>query len=102
MEDLTILRALPGAELVLPGIADLERGEWTTVPALLVAIGAPRLRDIGVDLPETPADPQDRLYRHLYAAYGDDAHGRYNALVRRLVSFEHALEAMRERERAPA
>jgi hypothetical protein len=85
---------LPGAELVTQGLIDLQRGD-PTVPALLVAVGAPRLRLAGVPVPEdVPDDPNDRLYRLLAAEYGDDAHGRYNSLVRRLVSFERALESL--------
>ena len=81
---------LPGAELVLPGIEDLRRGV-ESVPALLVAIGRPRLARLGFDLqPEGVARPEHRLYELLAAKYGDAAHSRYNALIRRLVSFERA------------
>ena len=81
---------LPGAELVLPGIEDLRRGV-ESVPALLVAIGRPRLRRLGLDLPSSDvAQPEHRLYALLAAAHGDAAHSRYNALIRRLLSFAHA------------
>ena len=81
---------LPGAELVLPGIEDLRRG-IESVPALLVAIGWPRLAWIGLELPANDFDePENRLYALLAAEHGDAAHSRYNALVRRLVSFERA------------
>ncbi len=81
---------LPGAELVLPGIEDLRRGV-ESVPALLVAIGRPRLARLGFDLPpEGVARPEHRLYELLAAEHGDAAHSRYNALIRRLVSFERA------------
>ena len=73
------------------GIDDLERGA-ESVPALLVSIGAPRLRGLGVELPPALPDPERRLYALLAAEHGDDAHSRYNALVRRLVSYERALE----------
>jgi|SRR5215208_1075217 len=86
---------LPGADLVFAGIDDLERGA-ETVPALLVSIGAPRLRRIGYAVPpNTPADPEQRLYLLLAREDADTAHGRYNALVRRLVSFERAAEGLR-------
>jgi hypothetical protein len=59
---------------------------------LLVAIGAPRLRALGVDVPvHGVGSPEHRLYELLARDDPDAAHGRYNALVRRLVSFEHAL-----------
>jgi hypothetical protein len=81
---------LPGAELVLPGIEDLRRGV-ESVPALLVAIGRPRLSRLDLDLPPDAYEhPEHRLYHLLAAAHGDAAHSRYNALLRRLVSFERA------------
>lgn len=81
---------LPGAELVLPGIEDLRRGV-ESVPALLVAIGRPRLAQLGFDLPaEGVGRPEHRLYELLAAEHSDAAHSRYNALIRRLVSFERA------------
>jgi hypothetical protein len=36
---------------------------------------------------------EQRLYRLLADRHGDAAHARYNALVRRLVSFERAAAA---------
>ena len=39
---------LPGAELIEAGLVDLERSV-ESVPALLVAIGAPRLRQLAID-----------------------------------------------------
>jgi hypothetical protein len=83
---------LPGAELVREGIADLARGV-ESVPALLVSIGAPRLRRIGLAIPEgVIPSPERRLYELLASSDIDSAHSRYNALVRRLVSFENAAE----------
>ena len=82
-------RELPGEDLVRAGIADLERGE-VTVEALLVSIGAPRLAALGVELPVPLADPEERLYDLLAEDDARAAHGRYNALVRRLVSYERA------------
>jgi hypothetical protein len=83
--------ALPGAELVERGIEDLARGVESQ-EALLVSIGAPRLRRIGFEVPRTLEAPEDRLYELLARADPDSAHSRYNALVRRLVSFERAAE----------
>lgn len=85
---------LPGADLVAAGIEALTRGEFT-VEALLVAVGAQRLRAAGLDLPCAegwPEEPELALYAALGAEHGGDAHSRYNALLRRLVSFERALE----------
>jgi hypothetical protein len=82
--------ALPGADLIESGLADLQAG-LETVPALLVAIGAPRLSLLGVQVPPGPDDPEHRLYALLACDDPDAAHSRYNALIRRLVSFERAL-----------
>ena len=82
---------LPGAELIADGLRDLAGGR-DSVAACLVAIGAPRLRRLGIDVPHAEGNPELRLYRLLVSEHGRAAHGRYNALVRRLVSFERALE----------
>jgi hypothetical protein len=75
---------------VAAGLDDLRRGVESQ-EALLVSIGAPRLRLLGVDVPPTVRDPEERLFDLLARAEPDAAHSRYNALVRRLVSFERAL-----------
>lgn len=85
-------RDLPGAELVARGLADVARGVESDA-ALLVWIGQPRLARLGIELPEPPSRPEHRLYAWLAATDSDSAHGRYNALIRRLVSFERAAEA---------
>lgn len=83
---------LPGADLVEQGIEDLRAHRWS-IEALLVSIGADRLRAAGTDVPrvEVP-DAEHRLYELLAREDPDSAHGRYNALVRRLVSYERAAE----------
>lgn len=82
------LRDLPGAELVEAGLRDLADGRETEA-ALLVLVGAPRLRALGLEIASSPFDrPEHRLYRLLQQSDADGAHARYNALVRRLVSFE--------------
>jgi hypothetical protein len=83
---------LPGADLIEAGLADLARGV-ESIPALLVLVGAPRLREGGIAVPETGIrDPEHRLYARLGEEDPDSAHSRYNALIRRLVSYERALE----------
>lgn len=86
--------ALPGADLVAQGLADLASGAESAA-ALLVTIGAPRLRALGVAVPSGPANPEHRLYAQLAVEWGDAAHSQYNALIRRLVSFERALACAR-------
>ena len=86
---------LPGYELIEEGLADLARGA-ESIPALLVSIGAARLRRIGLPVPaETFPDPEHRLYAILSESDSDAARSRYNALIRRLVSFERAAERAR-------
>lgn len=83
------IEALPGGELVRAGIDDLERGA-ESIEALLVSIGAPRLRLAGLEIPSPLPSPELRLYERLRQEDADAAHSRYNSLVRRLVSFERA------------
>ncbi len=83
--------AFPGGDLIKAGLADLSRGR-VSVEALLVSIGAPRLRRIGIEVPAEIPDPEDKLYERLAEFDSDSAHSRYNALIRRLVSFERAAE----------
>jgi hypothetical protein len=71
---------------------DLERGV-ESVEALLVSIGEPRLAAAGFSVPAPLPEPEHKLFRLLAEQYGDAAHSRYNALVRRLVSFERAATA---------
>jgi hypothetical protein len=85
------LEIFPGGDLIAKGLADLESGRETP-EALLVSIGAIRLRAAGLTVPPEHPDPEHRLYRQLATLDPDAAHSRYNALLRRLISFERALE----------
>jgi hypothetical protein len=82
---------LPGHELIVEGVGDLERGVESPA-SLLVSIGAPRLARLGIPLPRPFPSPEKRLYELLRSDDADGAHSRYNALVARLVSFERAAE----------
>lgn len=90
--DVTSLAALPGADLVLKGLRDLEDGT-DSIEALLVQVAASTLRSHGLPMPAStsPEPPEHRLYARLEETYGQAAHSQHNALVRRLVSFERAL-----------
>ena len=91
-----IMSALPANDLIASGIEDL-RSNRETPAALLVAIGAPKLRSLGLEVPEElPANPEHRLYDLLSATEPDSAHSKYNALIRRLVSFERAVPCVRK------
>jgi len=84
--------ALPGADLIEAGLVDLRAGH-ESVAALLVAIGSPRLRRLGLDVPEHHwRYPEHRLYHLLAEDDSESAHSRYNAYLRRLVSYERAAE----------
>ncbi len=88
---------LPGSDLIETGLADLARGR-ESVPALLAAIGAPRLARLGYSVPPpppSPPTPEHRLFELLRRIDPDGAHSRYNAFIRRLVSFERAAECGR-------
>ena len=83
---------LPGGSLIRAGLDDLAAGRETEA-SLLVLIGAPRLRRIGIEIAgESPPLVEHRLYELLRTRNADAAHSRYNALIRTLVSFERAAE----------
>ena len=85
---------LPGGDLVSKGLEDLSRGDETP-EALLVSIASRRLREAGLPVEKPHADARYRLYALLARADEDSAHSRYNALLRRLTSFESALECVK-------
>jgi len=83
---------LPGADLFDAGIDDLDAGV-ESVPSLLVSLARERLVAAGLAVPRATAErPAHRLYDRLAAEDASDAHGRYNALLRRIVSFARAAE----------
>jgi hypothetical protein len=88
--------ALPGQELVEQGIADLRQG-LPTESALLVLIAAPRLKRLGVPIPEGDFQGpfEHALYSRLEQRLGTGAHSYYNSLIRRIVSYARALEGER-------
>lgn len=90
------LKRLPGAEIVLPGIADLEAGR-ESVNASAVQAAAPRLRRAGLDVSDAAGDPPAAhvLYRQLSEELGDGAHSRYNAILSRVIDFCVAAERAR-------
>ena len=85
------LEELPGAEIVLPGLADLEAGR-RSVNAAAVSCAATRLRGAGIDAPAVAGGPPAAhvLYELLSRELGDAAHSRYNAILRRVASFAAA------------
>lgn len=76
--------------MITEGIDDLNAGR-ETIASLLVSIGSPRLRELGFPIKKQIFEqPEHRLYRLLAETDPDSAHSRYNALIRRLVSFERS------------
>jgi hypothetical protein len=90
---------LPANDLIATGIRDLKDGR-ETIASLLVSIGAPKLRSLGVDVPNIPdtssPSPEHRLYDLLATDNPNSAHSRYNALIKKLVSFERAIPCVRK------
>ena len=83
---------LPGEDLFITGVADLRAGV-ASPEALLIASARARLTAAGLEVPASDVErPAHALYDALAAEDPDDAHGRYNALMRRLASFAHAVE----------
>ena len=86
-------RPLPGEELVQQGLADLAQARVTDF-SLLVLIAAPRLRRLGIQVPEPGflGPYEHKLYNRLDQRLGTAAHSYYNSLIRRIVSYARALE----------
>lgn len=78
---------------------DLSRGQETDF-SLPVLIAAPRLKRLGIPVPDRPfARPYEHaLYARLDQRLGTAAHSYYNSLIRRIVSYARA----REREQSQA
>jgi hypothetical protein len=87
------LNALPGSELILPGLEDLQHGRNNTIGSLLISIASTRLTAAGLDIPQVSLalEPELALYDRLQIDR-DDAYSYYNALLNSLNSFCAALE----------
>ena len=86
---------LPGGELVDAGLEALAAGE-DSIESLVVSLAAPRLRREGIPLPEQVIpDAELRLYRLLERKWGELAHARYLAYLRRVASFADSCSAAR-------
>ena len=87
------LKTLPGSELILPGLDDLQKGQMNTVGTLLVTIAATRLSNAGLNVPKDNLipEPELNLYEYLQNER-DDAYPYYNSLLNSLSSFCNALE----------
>jgi hypothetical protein len=82
-------RETPGGDLVREGLRDLREGR-ETAPALLVAIGAPRLQQLGIEVPALET-PEHRLYDLLEREDSDSAHSRVQDMKDAEMMFSHGL-----------
>ena len=93
------MTSLPASDLIEAGLRDL-REQRETIASLLVSIGAPKLRSLGLDIPHNShslgTSPEHRLYDLLATENPDSAHSKYNALIRKLVSFERAITCVKK------
>lgn len=89
-------RLLPGEDLVQQGLADLAQNRMTEY-SLLVLIASPRLRRLGLEIPQRdfPRPREHQLYARLEERLGTAAHSHYNSLMRRITSYARALERER-------
>ena len=90
--------SLPGEDLVRQGLADLAENRLSDF-SLLVLIAAPRLKRLGIVVPESDfAQPYEHsLYQRLEERLDTAAHSHYNSLIRRIVSYARALEREQSR-----
>lgn len=78
---------VPGWELVRAGLADIAAGR-VTIEGELVRSASERLAGLGIVADDGDLPPANRLYELVEAEVGSArAHGRFNALRRRLASF---------------
>ncbi len=85
--------SLPGHDLVEQGLADLAN-EQLSDSALLVLIAGPRLKRLGILVPHKRFERpfEHLLFERLEERLGAGAHAYYSSLLRRIVSYAHALE----------
>jgi hypothetical protein len=87
-----LLLGLPGADRILEGLRDYRENRHT-IASCLVRIARRRLGRARLLEATPPRDDGAELdLYHLLSHEGNQAHSRYNALIRELISFEHALD----------
>jgi hypothetical protein len=91
-QNLSLIQGLPGEELILKGLADLADNR-DTIESCLVRIASNRLSHAGIlSAPVLMAENAELDLYQFYLPLGNDAHAKYNAMIRRLISFEQALD----------
>jgi hypothetical protein len=87
-----LLLGLPGAERILEGLRDYRENRHT-IASCMVRMARPRLGKARLLEASPPLDDGAELNLYqLLSHEGNQAHSRYNALIRELLSFEHALD----------
>jgi len=87
-----LIHGLPGTALIQQGLQDYH-ANLHTMPSCLVRMARRRLARAGLMETSQQHDINAELdLYHLLSHEGNQAHSRYNALVRELISFEHALD----------
>jgi hypothetical protein len=89
---------LPGADLVVAGVADVENSR-VSVEACLVAMASLHLARAGIEVDDSTTlipNAERTLYELLSTdGSGKNPYPRYNSLKRRIVSFARALSQLR-------
>lgn len=101
MPEANLNALLPGEELVEKGMADLLEDKMSECALLVLSFG-PRLRGLGVAVPDRSSTRpfEHLLYERLEERLGAGAHSHYNGLIRRMVSYTHARDRERSQEQA--
>ena len=84
------IRTLPGSERMLEGLQDWRSGQ-TTISSCLIAIAFGKFRKAGLGKGEPPFSESELVLYDLLRKQVGNAYGRYNSLLRKLVSFGRAL-----------
>ena len=77
---------LPGGERMLEGLRDWRAGR-TTISSCLVYIAFGKFRSAGLVEGESPIREAELVLYDLLRKEGGNVYGRYNSLIRELVSF---------------
>jgi len=93
--NLNDVNLLPGGDLVLKGLVNLEAGELSK-ESLLLVICRSELERVGLQIHpkvDVPSDAELHLYELLQRDSQHEAHALYNALLAQMVSFLSCAEA---------
>ena len=94
---------LPGGDIVARGLEDLKLGKVSEF-SLLVLVASPRLKSLGISVSDTlevKKPVEHALYSFLEDKVKADAYSQYNSLIRRIVSFQRALEREQSQKKPP-